>query len=64
MAALLQQAVDTADSTNSKMGRLGTRSQEIRKVNDVINEIARNQLTSTIESQTTDLRAGGVLLDL
>lgn len=60
MAALLQQAVDTADSTNSKMGRLGTRSQEIRKVNDVINEIARTSNLLALNAMIEAARAGEV----
>ena len=60
MAALLQRAVDTADSTNSKMGRLGTRSQEIRKVNDVINEIARTSNLLALNAMIEAARAGEV----
>ena len=60
MAALLQQAVDTADSTNSKMERLGTRSQEIRKVNDVINEIARTSNLLALNAMIEAARAGEV----
>jgi PAS domain S-box-containing protein len=58
MTALLGQAVETADSTNSKMSRLGARSQEIRKVNSVINEIAQTSNLLALNAMIEAARAG------
>ena len=60
MTALLGQAVETADSTNSKMSRLGTRSQEIRKVNTVISEIAQTSNLLALNAMIEAARAGDV----
>jgi PAS domain S-box-containing protein len=60
MAALLQRAVETAGSTNAKMSRLGAKSQEIRKVNDVINEIARTSNLLSLNAMIEAARAGEV----
>jgi PAS domain-containing protein len=58
MKALLNQAVDTAESTNSKMNSLGARSQEIRKVNDVILDIARTSNLLALNARIEAARAG------
>ncbi len=58
MTTLLQRAVETAEGANSKMGLLGTRSQEIRKVNGVINEIAFTSNLLALNAMIEAARAG------
>lgn len=58
MAALLHEAVETAESTNGKMGRLGAKSQEIRKVNSVISEIAQTSNLLALNAMIEAARAG------
>ena len=45
------------------IGEVASAVQHFQEIIQQI-EVIQNQLTSTIESQTTDLRGGGVLLDL
>jgi hypothetical protein len=58
MAALLQQAEETAQSTNDKMGRLDSRSREVRKVNAVISEIAQTSNLLALNAMIEAARAG------
>ena len=58
MTSLLKQAVEIAGSTNTKMSHLGTRSQAIRKVNNVISEIAQTSNLLALNAMIEAARAG------
>ncbi len=60
MTTLLQRAVQTTDSTNSKMKQLNARSQEIHKINDTINNIAQTSNLLSLNAMLEAARAGDV----
>lgn len=58
MKTLLGQAVEAAEGTNSKVNSLGNKSQEIRKVNDMILDIARTSNLLALNARIEAARAG------
>ena len=58
MTTLMRRAVETTDSTNSKMKQLNSRSQEIHKINDTINNIAKTSNVLSLNAMIESARAG------
>ncbi len=58
MAALLREAVETADGTNTKMNRLDLRRKDIRKFTTVISEIAQTSNILALNAMIEAARSG------